>query len=97
MILEHISLLVRDGEEHDFEHAFKKAERLLTGLRGYVAHEIHRSVDRGQHYLLLIEWGTLEDRTLGFTRSHEQVKWRDLMQHFLAERPQIEYFGAIEA
>lgn len=97
MVLEHVSLVVRPGEERDFESAFKKAERLLLGLRGYLAHELRRSVDREQHYLLLIEWSAIEDRTLGFTRSHEHVRWRDLLQSFLTERPQVEFFAAVEA
>lgn len=96
-MLEHVSLLVRPGGQRHFESAFKKAERLLSGLRGYLAHELRRSVDREQHYLLLIEWRAIEDRTLGFTRSHEHVRWRDLLQGFLLERPQVEFFAAVAA
>lgn len=96
MVLEHVSLVVRSGEQLAFEAAFRKAERLLAGLRGYLAHELRRSVDRKQHYLLLIEWRSIEDRTLGFARSHDHVRWRDLLQEFLAERPQVEYFGSVD-
>jgi heme-degrading monooxygenase HmoA len=66
MVLELVSLVVRVGEERSFERAFEKAQRLLCGLPGYLAHELRRSVDREQHYLLLVEWQALEHRTLGF-------------------------------
>lgn len=95
MVLELASLVVRAGEQRAFESAFEKAQRLLCGLDGYLAHELRRSVDREQHYLLLVEWRALEDRTLGFHRSHEHVRWRDLLQDFLAERPQIEFFRTV--
>lgn len=95
MILETISLVVRPGAEPAFELAFGRAQRLLTGLSGYLAHELRRSVDRHQHYLLLVEWRALEDRTLRFNRSHEHVRWRDLLQEFLVEQPQTEYFSSV--
>lgn len=95
MVLEVASLVVRAGEQRAFEHAFEKAQRLLCGLPGYIAHELRRSVEREQHYLLLIEWAALEDRTLGFHRSHEHVRWRDLLQDALSERPQTEFFRAV--
>lgn len=95
MVLELVSLVIRESEERAFERAFEKAQRLLCGLPGYLAHELRRSVDREQHYLLLVEWHALEDCTLGFHRSHEHVRWRDLLQDLLAERPQVEYFRAV--
>jgi len=95
MILELATFNVRPGEQRAFETAFDKAQRLLAGLDGYLSHELRRSVERDQHYALLIEWRAIEDRTLGFVRSHEFARWRELLQHHLTEKPQVEYFRAV--
>jgi heme-degrading monooxygenase HmoA len=95
VILELATLVVLPGRQRAFEHAFEKAERLLAGLEGYCSHELQRSVEREQHYALLIEWRAVEDRTLGFHRSHAHTRWRELLQDHLAERPQIEFFRAV--
>ena len=95
MILEMASLTVRQGEQQAFERAFDKAQRLLAGLEGYLSHELRRSVEREQHYALLIEWRAIEDRTLSFVRRQEFTRWRELLQDHLTERPQVEYFRAV--
>lgn len=95
MILEIASLLVRPGEQAAFEAAFEKAQRLLVGLAGYLSHELQHSVEREQYYALLIEWRALEDYTLGFRKSGEFERWRELLQGFLTEAPQIEHFRAV--
>lgn len=95
MILEMATLTVFPGVQPAFEAAFDKAQRLLAGVEGYLSHELQRSVDREQHYALLIEWRALEDRTLAFPLSPEFARWRELLHGFLVERPQVEYFRAV--
>jgi len=68
MILEVALLTVRPGTQAAFEAAFAKAQRLLAGVEGYLAHELRQSVESEQQYALLIEWCALEDPTLGFRK-----------------------------
>jgi len=95
MILQVASLLVRPEGQAAFEAAFAKAERLLPGLPGYLSHELQHSVDRQQHYALLIEWRAVEDCTQGFHGSLPFQRWRDLLQDHLQETPRIEFFQAV--
>ncbi|HSV52368.1 MAG TPA: antibiotic biosynthesis monooxygenase [Burkholderiaceae bacterium] len=95
MILQIASLLIRRDQVPLFEAAFEKAERLLHGINGYVSHELQRSVERDDHYVLLVEWRSLEDHTLGFTKSAEFVRWHELLSGFVAELPNVEHFRPV--
>jgi len=87
--LEIAAFLIRPGQQHGFEAAFAKAQRLLVGMRGYLSHDLQHSVESDQSYVLLIEWQALEDATLGFRKSNEYERWMVLLQGFLMETPRI--------
>ncbi len=94
MILEIVSLRVRAGAQAAFEAAFDKARRLLPGVAGYESHELRRSLESDQAYVLLIEWRALESVTLGFRKSAEFVRWHQLLEGFAERPPQFDFFGA---
>jgi heme-degrading monooxygenase HmoA len=95
MILVLATLTVKLGCQPAFESAFGKAERLLVLIDGYLAHELRRSVERDQHYALLIEWRSLEDDTLRFRKSAEFFRWQELLQDYFSLPPRIEHFKAV--
>jgi heme-degrading monooxygenase HmoA len=88
-----VSLRVRPGEQAAFEQAFQKARRLLPGVEGYESHELRRSLDSDDAYVLLTEWRAIESVTLGFRKSREFARWHELLASFVASAPQIGYFG----
>jgi heme-degrading monooxygenase HmoA len=94
VILEIVSLHVRAGSQAALEAAFDKARRLLPGVPGYASHELRRSLESDQAYVLLIEWHTLEDVTLGFRKSAEFVRWHQLLEGFTQRPPRFDFFGA---
>lgn len=94
MVLEIVALRVHPGEQSAFEQAFEKARRLLPGIEGYQSHELRRSLDADDAYVLLTEWRAIESVTLGFRKSREFVRWHELLASFVQTAPQIGYFGA---
>ena len=50
-------------------------------------------LERPSRYLLLVEWETLEDHTIGFRQSPRYEKWRALLHHFYDPFPVVEHFG----
>lgn len=95
MVLEIALFWIRPGHQAGFEKAFAKAQRLLVGMRGYLAHDLQCSLDSDLSYALLIEWRVLEDSTLGFRKSGEFERWLELLQGFLMEAPQIQLYRAV--
>ena len=95
MVLEVASLQVRPGQAGEFEEAFKQAQRIIASMKGYVSHELQRSVEVENRYLLLVRWKTIEDHTEGFRNSPQFPEWRRLLHHFYDPPPTINHYERV--
>ncbi len=96
MILEVAMLNVKLGQEGEFEQAFVKAAPIIASVKGYVSHEIRKSIEVKGKYALLVKWETLEDHTVGFRQSAEYQEWRKLLHHFYDPFPVVEHFEDVK-
>ena len=96
MILEVATLDVRPGQEMEFERAFVEAARIIASMPGYVSHELQRCVEKRNRYVLLVNWRTLEDHTVGFRGSAEYQRWKALLHHFYDPFPVVEHFEKVD-
>lgn len=78
MILESAMLQVKPGMEQDYEESFRKASKIISTMKGYISHELHRCMEVEGKYLLLVRWESLEDHTVGFRQSNEYQEWKAL-------------------
>ena len=92
MILEAAILNVIPGHEAEFESAFKQASPIIASMKGYISHQLQRCVEASNRYLLLMQWETLEDHTVGFRGSPEYQDWRKLLHHFYDPFPTVEHY-----
>lgn len=95
MILEVATLNVRGGESDAFELAFSKAQNIISSMPGYVSHQLQRCLELQDKYLLLVQWQTLEDHTIGFRQSREYQDWRILLHHFYDPFPTVEHYEPV--
>lgn len=95
MILEVAILNVKAQQEADFEAAFRVASVIIASMKGYRRHELRRCLEVDNQYVLLVEWDTLEDHTVGFRGSAEYQEWRKLLHHFYDPFPTVEHYEAI--
>lgn len=95
MILEVAILNVKAQQEADFEAAFRVASAIIASMKGYRRHELRRCLEVDNQYVLLVEWDTLEDHTVGFRGSAEYQEWRKLLHHFYDPFPTVEHYEAI--
>ncbi len=95
MILEVAILNVKTSQEADFEVAFKTASLLIASMKGYKWHELRRCLEIANQYVLLVEWDTLEDHTIGFRGSEQYQEWRRLLHHFYDPFPTVEHYERI--
>lgn len=93
MILETAILNVRAGQETAFEAAMHKASPLIAASPGFVGMSVRRCVETPNRYLLLVEWRTLEDHTIGFRQSERYQEWRALLHHFYDPFPVVEHYA----
>lgn len=93
MILESALLDVKPGQETAFEAAIKEARPLIAATPGFRSIAVRRCLETPNRYLLLVEWETLEDHTIGFRKSERYEKWRALLHHFYDPFPRVEHFA----
>jgi len=91
-VLEVAVLDVVPGLAREFEVAFREAESILGGARGYRSHELLACTERDSRYLLLVRWDTLEDHTEGFRGSEAYGRWKELLHRFYDPFPEVEHY-----
>jgi heme-degrading monooxygenase HmoA len=95
MILEVAMLNVINGKVEEFEQAFKEASVIISGMNGYITHDLQRCIEVQNKYVLLVKWEKLEDHTIGFRQSSEYQKWKQLLHHFYEPFPVVEHFESV--
>lgn len=95
MILEVAVLDVIAGRGREFEQAFSKAQEILSSMKGYVSHQLQKCLEQQNRYILLVNWQTLEDHTVGFRGSEQYEQWRLLLHHFYEPMPTVEHYQTI--
>ena len=97
MVLERAQFRIVPGREDEFEQAFSQAGLLLARSKGFVSATLSRGVESPSTYLLLVEWETLEDHTVGFRESPAFGEWRGLIGHLFDGAPDVEHFAQVAA
>lgn len=95
MILEVAVLNVISGKEGEFESAFKTASAIISSMPGYISHQLQRCLENSSQYVLLVNWGKLEDHTVGFRGSAQYQEWRKLLHHFYDPFPTVEHYELV--
>jgi len=56
---------------------------------------LSRGVESPDRYLLLVEWESLEDHTVGFRESDRFAEWRSHIGPFFDAPPEVDHFGPV--
>ncbi|MDQ0228971.1 heme-degrading monooxygenase HmoA [Metabacillus malikii] len=88
-------LQVKQGMEEEYEKAFRQASTIISSMKGYISHDLHRCIEKQGKYLLQVKWETLEDHTVGFRQSEEYKQWKQLLHHFYEPFPTVEHFSKV--
>ena len=94
-VLEVAILDIKKGKETEFEEAFSKAQDIISGMNGYISHQLEKSMENDSRYILLVNWRTIEDHTIGFRESTEYQEWKSLLHHFYEPFPEVEHFQRV--
>ncbi len=97
MVLERAAIRITPGREAEFETAFEQAQLVIAAAKGFAGLTLSRGVESPGAYLLLVEWQTLEDHTVGFRESPAFGEWRGLIGQFFDGAPDVEHFVQVAA
>lgn len=92
MILEVATLNIKKGLCADFENNFKKAESIISSMKGYISHQLKKCIEEDNKYILLVNWETIEDHEIGFRHSDAYQEWKALLHHFYEPFPTVEHY-----
>jgi len=95
MILEAAILQVIPGKETQFEQDFITAGQYISAIKGYNKHSLSRCIEQPGKYILLVEWETLEDHTIGFRQLSQYQEWKNLLHHYYDPFPVVEHFERV--
>ncbi len=96
MILEVADIRIRPGQQAQFEEAAHRGlSTVIAKARGFRGYKVQHSIESADRYLLLLEWETLEDHTVGFRGSPAMAEWRGLVAAFFAQPPFTEHFKLV--
>lgn len=87
MVVEYIRYTVPLERAEDFEAAYQRAGRVLDEDPHCEGYEVARGVEEPEHFVVRIEWDSIEGHEEGFRRSPE------FREFFAAVRP---FFDQIE-
>lgn len=93
MILEVADIRIAQGRQDDFEQAAHRGiQTVIARSKGFRGYQVRRCIETPERYLLLLEWDTLEDHTVGFRQSALYAEWRNIVVEFFAAPPHVEHF-----
>lgn len=93
MILEAAILQIKPDEGCAFEAALRSALPLIEATPGFRGLELRPCLEKPDQYLLLVNWETLEDHTVGFRGSDRYPAWRAALHYFYEPFPIVLHYG----
>lgn len=95
MILEAVFLYVKPDLTSQFENDFIKASQYISSIEGYLGHRLEKCIETENKYLLVVDWNTLEDHTIGFRTSKAYLEWKKILHHYYEPFPIVEHFETV--
>ena len=93
MIIEIADFSVEESKRADFELAIANGVKtVLSKAKGYQGHKIMSSQENKERVVLMVNWATLEDHTVGFRQSPDFTNWRAIIGPFFKSPPVVEHF-----
>jgi heme-degrading monooxygenase HmoA len=95
MILEAATINVKAEHKPAFENAFAEARNVVSAMPGFIALQLHRCIETDGRFLLLVQWRSVEDHTVGFRQSPQFLRWRELIGPYFAAAPFVEHYDLV--
>jgi len=87
MIYENAHIEIDPAQAEQFEAAVSLCAPLFRAARGCTGMSLERQIENPAHYILRVQWETVEDHMVHFRNSAEFQRWRALAGPFFAMPP----------
>jgi heme-degrading monooxygenase HmoA len=96
MILELVDILIRQGEQSEFDIAIRRGlSEIIAQAKGFKGFQINKGIESPERYVVMIYWETLENHTVDFRESTAFQAWRTIVGPYFARPPIVEHFSLL--
>lgn len=92
MIIEYIRYSVPSSRAAEFEQAYKAASGVLDGDPHCLGYEVAQGVEEPGHYVVRIEWDSVEGHEEGFRRSARFAEFFADVRPFFHEIEEMKHY-----
>ena len=93
MVVEYIRYTVPDDRADGFVEAYRKAGGVLHADPHCVAYEVARGVEQPEHFVVRIEWDSIEGHEQGFRSSPGFGEFFAAVQPFFADIDEMKHYA----
>ena len=92
MVVEYIRYAVPTARAEEFEEAYSRAGRVLDEDPHCLRYEVARGVEEPEHFVVRIEWDSLEGHERGFRSSPVFGEFFAAVQPFVPEIEEMKHY-----
>lgn len=95
MVIEYIRYSIPEERRAEFERAYAEAAAVLDASEHCLRYEISHGVEEPEHYVVRIEWDSIEGHEQGFRRSPEFGTFFASVRPFFDDIEEMRHYEAI--
>jgi len=93
MVVEYIRYSIAPERAAEFEQGYQRAAKVLAQAAECLSYELSKGVEEPQHYILRIEWKSLEEHEQGFRNSPGCQEFFAAVRPFFNEIDEMKHYG----
>ena len=94
MVIEYIRYKIAAEHSDEFETAYADASAALDTSQHCLGYELSRGVEEPEHWILRIEWDSIEGHEQGFRSSQEFGPFLQAVRPFMGELDEMKHYEA---
>ena len=94
MVVEYIRYTIPPDQAGEFEAAYRAAGASLDASEYCLAYELSRGVEEPEHWILRIEWDSVEGHEQGFRRSDEFRPFLQAIRPYIGQIDEMKHYEA---
>lgn len=92
MVIEYIRYLVPSARADEFEAAYQRGGRVLDADPHCLRWELARGVEEPEHFVVRIEWDSIEGHEQGFRRSPAFAEFFTAVKPFFGQIQEMKHY-----
>lgn len=92
MVVEYIRYSVESASADEFENAYRRAGQVLEADPHCLRYEVARGVEEPQHFVVRIEWDSMEGHEQGFRSSARFQEFFTAVRPFFSEIEEMKHY-----